>query len=53
MGTKLSLLREWTDEEGTGGAFMDDRVRALARQVSSDFAALPDPPTVPTLTDEN
>lgn len=53
MGTKLSLLREWTDEEGMGGAFMDDRVRALARQVSSDFADLPEPPTVPTRTDEN
>lgn len=53
MGTKLSLLREWTDEEGIGGAFMDDRVRALAREVSSDFADLPELPTVPTLTDEN
>jgi len=53
MAAKLSLLRQWTDEEAIGGAFMDDRVRALARQVSSDFADLPEPPTVPTLTDEN
>lgn len=53
LGTKLSLLREWTDQEAIGGAFKDDRVRALARQVSADFADWRERPTVATVTDEN